>query len=451
MGKRPVFQQGRKSAAKKWKTYQSRLQKKDDAYRAVRRLPGYILLLAILLLAIHSVFRLLDRSLEVPFKQYSLIFPDKIKAVDKRARQRILRWMPPDRIDSAETMLNTGGKTYTIEWSIDPDLQQYVTDHVDQKNSLYFGLVAMEPDTGRLICMVSFDRSGACQNTCSIADFPAASLFKIVTAAAAVEKNSYNCNTPVEFNGNKYTLYKRQLSDQINKYTSTMTFEESFADSVNPVFGKIGYHVLGKSTLETYAAAFGFNREFDFEIPMAASQMAVDENPYNWAEVASGFNHRTRISPLHGALIISAILNEGAFVAPTVIDRVTTAGGRMLYEQQPEFCFQAVENCTAATLKELLQATVISGTAARSFKPLKSDKIWSKLIIGGKTGSINNNMRHLKYDWFAGFAEDKNGVRKIALCTLVVHQDYIGTRSAQYARMVIERYFKTNDDETPQT
>ena len=89
-----------------------------------------------------------------------------------------------------------------------------------------------------------------------------------------------------------------------------------------------------------------------------------------------------------------------------------------------------------------MNASITSGTASKSFSGFKKDRILSKLRIGGKTGSINKNAQHLKYDWFTGFAEEKSGSKKIVTTVLVVHEKYIGIRAARYSRMAIKEYFK---------
>ena len=88
--------------------------------------------------------------------------------------------------------------------------------------------------------MVSFDKGDASNNTCTDNMFPAASVFKIVTAAAAIEKYQFDPDTPLTYNGRKYTLYRSQLKENRTKWTHEISLKDSFAQSVNPVFGKIG-------------------------------------------------------------------------------------------------------------------------------------------------------------------------------------------------------------------
>ncbi|HSM74582.1 MAG TPA: penicillin-binding transpeptidase domain-containing protein, partial [Desulfobacterales bacterium] len=272
-------------------------------------------------------------------------------------------------------------------------------------------------------------------------DFPAASIFKIVTAAAAVEKLGFRPGSSLSFNGGKHTLYKSQLKDQQNRYTRYITLRDAFAQSVNPVFGKLGARTLGKDALRQYAEAFGFNRPIDFEIPLAPSTVSFSEEPYQWAEIASGFNRQTIISPLHGALLAATLLNGGQMVAPTVVDRISDASGRTLYHRQHQPLSRAISPAASKIVNTLMEATVHGGTSRKVFQGHQRHRVLSQLNIGGKTGSISNRSNELRFDWFVGFAEEKNGAEKIAISVVVAHEEYIGTRAGQYARLVIERFF----------
>ncbi|MEZ4566062.1 MAG: penicillin-binding transpeptidase domain-containing protein [Desulfobacterales bacterium] len=291
----------------KWRTYQSSLKKRQTLRRSFRRIPFYALAAAFLILLTHALFALLDRTLAVPEADYAHVLTEQFETFDKNSLQTIFNRIPFDTSAENRFELTTAGTTYGIRSSLNPGLQEFILGQIDRKNSLYFGFVAMDPVTGRILSMVSFDKTGNDANVCIQPEYPAASLFKIITAAAAIEKCGFDCTTPVTFNDNKYTLYKIQLKDRINKYTNRMTFAESFADSVNPVFGKLGKNRLGKSALESYARAFGFNQPFDLEIPLKASVISITDTPYHWAEIASGFNRETQISPLHGAMMIAGI------------------------------------------------------------------------------------------------------------------------------------------------
>jgi cell division protein FtsI/penicillin-binding protein 2 len=89
-----------------------------------------------------------------------------------------------------------------------------------------------------------------------------------------------------------------------------------------------------------------------------------------------------------------------------------------------------------------MAATITSGTARKVFRGHSHNKVLSRLWLGGKTGSIFNRPHDARYDWFVGFANEKKGAAKLVVSVMVAHEEYIGTRAGQYARMVIEHYFK---------
>ena len=333
-------------------------------------------------------------------------------------------------------------RPYRVYTSLDLDLQQYLLKKMDRVNSRYIGIVTMQPYTGRLLTMAGFNKIDPDQDACLRADYPAASLFKIITAAAAIQEKGYTARTRLKFNGYKHTLYKRQLTDRTNRYTNAISFKDSFAQSVNPVFGKIGALYLDQQALATFGDAFFFNRDVGFELPWPTSHLEVGPDSYRRAEIASGFNNQTTISPLHGAVIVSAIVNNGKPAEPTLVDRIDDPSGRMVYQSSPRFLPPAVSPETAEVLDQLMIATVKKGTARKPFRGYSRDKVLSRLNVGGKTGSINNRTNDVRFDWFVGYATEKKGSEKIVVSVVVAHEKFIGIRASQYGRMIIKRHFK---------
>jgi len=333
-------------------------------------------------------------------------------------------------------------KQYYVKTSIDTELQQYLLKIMKRSYTKYLAIVVMEPKTGRIISMVGFDKTNQTDNPCIEKRFPAASVFKIVTAAAAIEICGLEPNTKLSFNGRKYTLYKRQISEKTNKYTNRISFKNSFAQSINPVFGKLGSLYLGKAAIEEYAEGFGFNQTLNFELPVNESTIHVKAEQYNLAEIACGFNRETMITPLHGALLVSSILNDGKVPEPTIIDHIQDSEGNIFYKSHKADINQAISTTTCKKMKQLMNATIKSGTARKSFRGFQRDRILSGLNIGGKTGSISNKKHDVRFDWFVGFAEQKNGSQQMVISAIVAHDKYIGTRACRYARSTIKQYFK---------
>jgi cell division protein FtsI/penicillin-binding protein 2 len=68
--------------------------------------------------------------------------------------------------------------------------------------------------------------------------------------------------------------------------------------------------------------------------------------------------------------------------------------------------------------------------------------VLSRLVIGGKTGSINNRQHTRRMDWFVGFAREKNGTEQLVVAVVVGHGEYIRTKASEFAKFTIMNYFK---------
>ncbi len=339
--------------------------------------------------------------------------------------------------------IRQGNRCFTLQTTLAPRLQQVLAEHLDRRHARSIAVVAIDPTDGRVLAMAGHDRNRPEVNPCLESRFPAASVFKIVTAAAALEAADLKPGSLIPYSGGKYTLYKSQIAPKASRRDQQITLRDSFAQSVNPVFGKLGANLLGRERIEGYAEAFGFNREIDFELPLRPSVVELGRGDrYGLAEVASGFNRTTRISPLHGALIAAAVVNRGRWVEPTIVDWVIGPEGRVVYQSRTVMGDRIVDPATARTLRELMRETVQSGTAHREFQKHSADRILAGLEIGGKTGSIGDGSGEERYDWFVGYAADPRSGEKLAVAAVVAHGELIGTRAATYAALAFREHFR---------
>lgn len=429
-----------------WREYQQRLRRP----RKVVTFRRMLLTAAVLATVFYALFMGMaatrpDEAAVVP-PPAAAVNPvtDSETLLSKSDVQLLLTRMPLADLMHREVVLPLNEQQLRVTTCLDETLQARLVKALDRRHARYIGIVVMEPETGRVRAMVGFDKADPDANPCLSSIFPAASLFKIVTAAAAVDQFNYTGKTPLKFNGYKHTLYRNQLQETDNRYTHTISLSAAFAESVNPVFGKLGKLDLGKLLLEQYGADFGFNRPIDFDLPIDPSHLAVKETPYHWAEIASGFNRETTLSPLHAAMIISAALNQGRMAVPTLIERIEDQSGRLLYLADSTHGAPAMSGKAADALMEMMEATVRSGTARSLFRNRQRDPVLSALRIGGKTGSISTRDREARIDWFAGYAEKQKGRERLVVAALVAHEEYIGVRAGTYARTAMTHYFKNS-------
>jgi peptidoglycan glycosyltransferase len=337
---------------------------------------------------------------------------------------------------------------FTLETSIDRDLQRFVMDLLNRSMTQHSAAVVIRPDNGQILAMASYENNGNGghgENICLRADFPAASLFKIVAAAAAVEARGMNPETPLAFRGQKYTLYKRQLKEEKGKKgknpgTKT-TLGEAFSDSINPVFGKLGIYYLGNELISEYAERFLFNHPIPFDLFVAPSRYEKPMDDYALAEVASGFNKRTLISPLHASLITASIANGGTMMEPWLVKTVRNEAGEILYEAAPSVLASPINKKTASKMMVLMEGTVVEGTAKKAFQPLQRKRELRYVDLGAKTGTINGATDHYKYEWLTAFALPSDGDGGLCITVMTAHGERIGARAKDIVRLIINRHY----------
>jgi peptidoglycan glycosyltransferase len=332
------------------------------------------------------------------------------------------------------------GTRVTVKSSFDSALQDYVSNLLERSKTLQAAVVALDPNDGRILAMASYEKEGNKNNLCLQASFPAASIFKIISAAAAFESAGFTPNQPVFFQGRRHTLYKRQLSQKRGKYTLQTSFRKAFASSINPVFGKLGIYYLGQEVLSEYADKFLFNREIPFDLPVVMSTIDVPDDEYGLAEIASGFNKKTLISPLHGALMVSAVANRGIVMRPWLVERVVSESGEILYETKPTMLTSPITRGTAQDLKLLMRDTVLYGTCRKSFRPLRRKKAFREVELGAKTGNVNDKLDRFKYDWLTAYALPADGGKALCIAVLGVHGKKLGVRANELGRYIINYY-----------
>ena len=330
--------------------------------------------------------------------------------------------------------------------------QKFIKQTVERYHPDYASVVVMDPKTGKLLAVVDHIRSKKFRNDVGSlynkATFPAASVFKVITAAAGIDTELVSPDDRMPFNGKGHTLYKSNLSNRIHKWTRWPSFKKAFARSYNPVFGKLGFKI-GGSTLQEYANRFKFNENLQLELPVEISRANIPQKGYELAEKASGYTKKTTLSPLQGAMIASTVINKGVMMAPFIFQGVSDSDGVIRYLPEIREIGHPISKDSAEKIAGMMNQTIVNGTSRGSFRGFSRDRILSHLYIGGKTGSLTGNEPRGKYDWFVGFAQSKEDPsQSIAFSVMIINKNYWYVRSAQLARKFI-RYFFREGRSTP--
>lgn len=344
-----------------------------------------------------------------------------------------------------ETTLQIDGEQYRVQYSVDSELQNAAERAIKSARVPYAAAVAIDPSSGKVLALATHGMKN--ENLALRATFPAASVFKIVTAAAAIQSGKLRYDSLIPVLGSYHTLYKRNLfkggglePTSAPRFARLISLRDAFGKSVNSVFGKIGLFGVGGNGLRKMAEAFEFGSDIPFELALDSSSVVIPDGGYELAESASGFTRQNLMSPLHGALIAATIANGGVMMQPSIVSRVTDEREVSVYESEPLKLSEPINEQTAEQLAVLMNRTVTAGTSRRSFRGFKRDRYLAGAFIGGKTGTLNGSNPPGRYDWFVGFA-NRDGTR-IAICTLCIHGKYYGIKASHVARQILQKFYE---------
>lgn len=332
------------------------------------------------------------------------------------------------------------GQDLTYQLSIDPDLQHFIDRKLQKYRLDWAGVAVMDPDTGRVLALSSFSSKKPDQHALSLtATFPAASIFKVVTASALIDQTQKGPTSTFSYAGDMRKIRKQYLES--NYRGTSMTLSKAFAKSANGIFGVIGSQYLEPETLLTYASRFGFNQRIPFELPVQTSSLHLTEHSeVDLAKLAAGFGEVT-LSPLHGAMIAGSIINEGKMMKPTIIDTIKDER-QTHYMVKPHAWKTPFSKENASDLRKMMQHTIASGTARKSFRHVRNDDLYTELEVGGKTGSLYGKTPRGRNEWFVSYAYHPQTGKKLAMGIVIVNEKYWKIKPAQLSNWIIQKYFE---------
>lgn len=311
-------------------------------------------------------------------------------------------------------------------------------------------IIVTEPDTGRIIAMVSkpdydpneiadiWDElvndsdSSVLLNRATQGLYPPGSTFKIVTALAYYRQNDadvsgyhYQCNGSLTYEGNRINCYHGSSHGSLD-------FKTSFEKSCNSSFANIGLS-LDLGGLESTCEDLLFNQKLN--LPYATAQgsyvLGTQAGSYDIMQTSIG-QGKTQISPLQLNMITSAIANDGVTMTPYVIDRIENYNGTTVKQYEPEEYATLMTSDEAAFLTDLMTGVVENGTATK-LKGLS-------YTAAGKTGSAEFSQdKSDSHAWFTGFAPAENP--QVCVTIIVEGAGSGGEYAVPMAKRVFDAYF----------
>ena len=342
----------------------------------------------------------------------------------------------------------------TVELTLIPRVQRAASDALGDRSG---AVVALDPTTGAVLAMVSkptYDPNVlAAHDTEKVKDaytrliddadrplenraiagrlYPPGSVFKVVTAAAALSSGDYKPDTevpgPAELDLPQTDITLPNDFSGACGPEDTITLADALRISCNTAFGAIGMD-LGGEALREQAAKFGFGEPLRIPLTVTPSQFPDELSPPQEAQSAIG-QYDVRVSPMQIAIVAAGIANRGVVMKPQLVNRVLASDLSVMSRPSPEDLGRAVSRDTAAQLTEMMRSVVTSGTGTRAAIP--------GVDVAGKTGTAETGVPGARPTvWFTGFAPADDP--KVAVAVVLDEGTAGGRDAAPIARQVME-------------
>ena len=328
--------------------------------------------------------------------------------------------------------------THTVEYTLDAELTRQVFRTLSGARVALGNAIVIEPEQGRVLAYVSTDT----QRFPPTRSYPAASLVKVITAAAALDLAPDSARLPCRYRGSPYRLTESRLEPPAEG--KEVSLRKALATSNNQCFAQLAVHVVGANPLIQAITRFGW-----LSAPApghAPGEADPGEDRLDVGRLGCGLDG-CRITPLHAAQL-AASLAHGELVPPRWVERVWDGHGRELAVPPTGTRRRVLSPGITSELRSMLVETTRKGTARRAFRDRRGGPLLGSISVAGKTGSLSGQNPDGRYEWFVGVAPAD--APRVAVATVLVQGDLYWRTSSQVAADVLRRIFCDKDGCAPE-
>ncbi|WP_404351199.1 penicillin-binding protein 2 [Phycicoccus jejuensis] len=322
----------------------------------------------------------------------------------------------------------------TVETTLDAAVQKAASDGIGDARG---AAVALDPKTGAILALVSrpsFDPNTLAGHDLGKVDanyqsllkadgrplvdraiagdlYPPGSVFKVVTAAAALTSGKYTADSELPGGASlDLPLTDTDLPNHGNVPCSPsgrITLKQALVVSCNPAFGEAGMEI-GADALREQAAKFGFGDALTVPMRVTPSSVPAEMNEPQLAQASIG-QYDVRVTPMQMAMVAAGIANKGVVMKPYLVQSVIGSDLSVIESADPTELSEAVTPEVAATLTDMMVGVVQEGSGTRA-------QIQG-VSVAGKTGTAEHGTGRRAHAWFISFAPADDP--KIAVAVVV--------------------------------
>lgn len=287
--------------------------------------------------------------------------------------------------------VNDKSSNKNIRLTINSDWTQKIREVLASEDYSFLknvGVVLIESDTGKIRAMVQKDESQANVNLCigSIGYEPG-SIFKILTEAISLDLGITNADDVYYCEGAICTKKGESYAH------GALTVEQALEVSCNDIFAQLG-NKAGYGNMLSYTEKLGLYKQvlgIDGKNKEEASGVKITED-----EGVSNFSigQCITVTPLQIAGAINAVVNDGVYIKPSLIDAVVDNDNNEIIKDENEEV-RVFSSTTSEIVQNTMNKVIWQGTGYEA----KVDGVEE----GGKTGTSTGEGGATNHGWFAGY------------------------------------------------
>ena len=310
----------------------------------------------------------------------------------------------------------------TIDLTIQSIVEKYLEEAcIDNECTDGGSIVAMNPQNGDILAMANYpsynlnepyepytdelkatwdslsqdektkDLQAVWRNKAIADTYEPGSVFKLITASAALEEGitdtdnegEFTCTGGIDIAGVRikcWRYYRPHGSESLR---------QALMNSCNPVFIGLGQKI-GVEKYYGYLEKFGLLKKTGIDLPGEAGSIFLAKDKVGPVELATiSFGQRFEITPIQLVTAVSSIANGGTSVKPRVVKQIINSETKEVTDVPVENNGTVISKETSEKVLSMMESVVSEGTG-------KNAKV-AGYRIGGKTGTSEDGVNTNKY------------------------------------------------------
>jgi cell division protein FtsI/penicillin-binding protein 2 len=331
-------------------------------------------------------------------------------------------------VDGALERVPSDAGDVRLRYTLNLELSDAVWKALERGRFEMAHVVVMDPVTGAVLAYASTDPVRFPPDKA----YPAASLVKVITAAATLDRAPQAAHETCRFVGSPWRLTRDRL--RTPKGGNQADMRKALATSNNQCFARWAVHRVGPNAMLGAIDRFGMLTAPALGHPGGHADAPGDE--FALGRLGSGLDG-LRITPLHAAQLASTLV-DGKLVRPRWVAGAWDSEGQRVAVPGGEGARQVLTPALAAQLRSWLVDTTVRGTARRAFRTRRGPLL-PGIPVAGKTGSLDGTDPKGHYEWFIGVAPADDP--KLAIATVAVQGPRWWWSASQLAAEVLRSAF----------